>query len=154
VRQLTERWNIAPELLERYLTLDFRSPTVFSLGRDPATQEQRYRSQPDPRTVFSALRKRWVSLGGFDAGDEFDAWVGKSVEAAVQRVQMRRVWVEQHWVQGFMGTVRFEVYGAELRWLPYVYLLADLAFWTGVGYQTTRGMGQVRPILPGSPPSL
>ncbi|GAB4308487.1 MAG: hypothetical protein Kow00117_01750 [Phototrophicales bacterium] len=34
----------------------------------------------------------------------------------------------------------------DLRWLPYLHLLVDLSFWTGVGYQTTRGMGQVRKV--------
>jgi len=27
-----------------------------------------------------------------------------------------------------------------------LHLLADLSFWTGVGYQTTRGLGQVRRV--------
>jgi CRISPR/Cas system endoribonuclease Cas6 (RAMP superfamily) len=61
-------------------------------------------------------------------------------------LQSRTVVVERRPVTGFQGHVRFRIRG-DRRWLPLLHLLADLTFWTGVGYQTTRGMGRVQRLL-------
>lgn len=143
---LTERWNRPPETLATHVTLDFRSPTAFSFGRDEATGRYRYQSLPNARTLFSAARKRWASMGGAEPGDEFDQWVAEHVDVEpLSDLKTHRVIVERRPVVGFVGCVRFQVRG-DLRWLPLLHLLADLMFWTGAGYQTTRGMGQVRRI--------
>ncbi len=146
LEELTERWDTAPERLPRRLTLDFRSPTAFSLGHDRQTREYRIRSQPDARTLFSALRNKWKQMGGAEPGVEFDEWVGRCVETEPLRIKLQRVMVEQRPVDGFVGQVRYSVHGQDLRWLPLLHLLGELTFWTGVGYQTTRGMGQTRPL--------
>ena len=142
--QLTEGWQHPPERLAKRLLLDFRSPTAFNLGQNRETRQYRIRSNPDARTVFSSLRKRWVTLGGVDAGDEFDEWVADCVEQEVVYGQPQTVRVEGRLITGFTGQIAYQHYGTDTRWLSYLHLLADLTFWTGVGYQTTRGMGQVR----------
>lgn len=150
VRELSDAWQDTPrEQLPRRITLDFLSPTTFSRGRDRAGY--RYRVFPDAKTVFSALRKRWVALGGVDAGDDFDAWVAKNVEAEPQRYRLTKHRVERRRLSAFTGTVAYQLYGDDEQWLAYLNLLADLTFWTGLGYQTTRGMGQVRRITPQKP---
>lgn len=145
IEELTERWiNRDAVHLPRDITLDFRSPTAFQLGQDPDTKAYRIRSSPDARTLFSALRKRWVKLGGSDAGDEFDVWVSEHIEQQPLQLRTHNLVVERRPIHGFMGQVNYKLHGADVRWLPYLHLLADLTFWTGAGYQTTRGMGQVR----------
>lgn len=146
IEELTERWNCPPDDISRTITLNFRSPTAFNLGQDPVTRHYRIRSNPDARTLFSALRKRWVKLGGVDVGDEFDEWVTQNVEQTILNLQTRKIQVERRRITGFTGLVRYNLSGSDLRWLPYLHLLADMVFWTGVGYQTTRGMGQARKI--------
>lgn len=146
VADLTERWNIPAEKLPRQVTLDFLSPTAFSLGQDPETRQYRFRSTPDPRTLFSALRKRWAQMGGVEPGDVFDEWVGRHVEAEPLKMESLQTLVERRRVPAFQGRVQFRVHGRDLTWLPLLHLLADLSFWTGAGYQTTRGMGQVERV--------
>lgn len=143
---LLDRWNQPPETLPRRIILDFLSPTAFNLGQDRATGNYHIRSTPDARTLFSTLRKRWIKLGGAAPGDEFDRWVGDQIEVQPLNLHTQTVYVERRPVDGFLGRVSFMVYGSDLRWLPLLHLLADLTFWTGVGYQTPRGMGQVRRI--------
>lgn len=145
---LHDRWNVAPETLPRRIILDFRSPTAFNLGQDRATGDYRIRSTPDARTLFSTLRKRWLKLGGAAPGDEFDVWVGEQVEARQIDPRAHTILVERRPVESFSGRVEFTVHGSDIRWLPLLHLLADLAFWTGAGYQTPRGMGQVRRAEP------
>jgi CRISPR-associated endoribonuclease Cas6 len=146
--ELSHRWNCAPESLPRQLVLDFRSPTAFSLGTDKTTGERRWRSLPEARILFSALRKKWAALGGAEPGNGFDDWVQQHMETEPLALRSHRTLVENVPVPGFSGRVRFRAYG-DLRWLPLVHLLGDLAFWTGVGYQTTRGMGQVQRVAEG-----
>ena len=144
IAELTERWTCEPETLPRQLLLDFRSPTAFSLGRDPQTGDYRYCSLPDARILFSSLRKRWAALGGIEPGDVFDEWVEANVETEPQsNLRTQTVIVERRPVVGFTGRVRFTV-RRDICWLPLLHLLADLTYWTGVGYQPTRGMGQTR----------
>jgi CRISPR-associated endoribonuclease Cas6 len=143
--ELGARWNCAPESLPRQVVLNFLSPTAFSLGSDKVTKQRRWRSLPDARTVFSALRKKWAELGGVVPGDEFDQWVQQHIEAEPHTLQLHRARVKNLVIPSFSGKVCFRAYGDE-RWLPLIHLLADLAFWTGVGYQTTQGMGQVRRV--------
>jgi CRISPR-associated endoribonuclease Cas6 len=143
VSDLTTRWDCSPAALPREITLDFLSPTTFNLGEDGITGRRRFRPNPDPRVLFSTLRKRWQKFGGAEPGDSADVWVDDHVEAEPIWLDFRRVQVERASLPGFVGRVRYRVYG-DPTWLPLLHLLTDLAFWTGVGYQTTRGLGQVR----------
>lgn len=145
LEQFADRYSHPPESCSKVVQLEFLTPTAFNLGTDSITRRRRLRMTPDPRTLFSAQRKRWAALGGADPGDVFDQWVDETIEAEPLSLRWATVKVEKASVRGFTGTVRFRHWGAHTRWLPFLHLLADLTFYTGVGYQTTRGMGQVRP---------
>jgi CRISPR-associated endoribonuclease Cas6 len=145
IEQLHERWQIAPENVPDHLTLDFLTPTAFSLGQNKVTKAYRIRSLPDPKTVFSALRKKWIKLGGRAPDDAFDEWTQRYVEAEPLSLRFQSAYVENRRLTGFVGRVSFRAYD-DTRWLPFLHLLADAAFWTGVGYQTTSGMGQTRRV--------
>lgn len=150
IGHLVDRWNKAShEQLPRRTLLDFQSPTAFSLGHDRTHKRYRYRVFPDARTVFSTLRKSWVKLGGVDVGNDFDTWVDKTIEAEPLHYQLCKHRVEGRTVSAFTGQIVYQHYGTDERWLSYLNLLADLTFWTGIGYQTTRGMGQVRCLSTG-----
>jgi len=146
VMELTGRWNCAPETLSKRIVLDFRSPTAFNLGQDKETKEYHIRSNPDAKTIFSTLRKRWAKLGGVDVGDSFDDWVGENLELEPIDIYTQKLRVENRTLTGFMGRAAFRLVRKDLSYLPYLHLLADLAFRTGIGYQTTRGMGQARRV--------
>jgi len=144
ITELTNGWHQHQAAYPRSFDFDFQSPTTISLGQDKETKRYRYRVFPDSKTVFSHLRKRWIKLGGVAVGDEFDTWVEKHIEA--EPLQFNLCWhqVKRRKVRAFTGRVEYHYYGDDERWLPYLKLLADLVFWTGIGYQTTCGMGQVR----------
>lgn len=147
--ELQARWNQPPESLPPVIRLDFLSPTAFNLGTDPETGRRRFASLPDTRLIFSPLRKRWADLGGAEPGDDFDAWAQTNLLMETQGIRTQPVRIEQSHFEGFTGRVIFRARG-DRRWLPLAHLLADLAFWTGVGYQTTRGLGQARPLPDGA----
>lgn len=144
LEDLVARWNCPPSDLARDITLDFMTPTAFNFGKDPIRQEYRIHTLPDAKTVFSTLRRRWQKMGGIEPGDVFDVWLEKAVETEILHGQTETMPVKNRAVAGFTGRVCYSVYGSQLEWLPLLHLLADLSFWTGIGYQTTQGMGQVR----------
>jgi CRISPR-associated endoribonuclease Cas6 len=141
VEELYEKWDRPPDTLPREIILDFVSPTMFSLGGRGLAR--RWQVMPESRITFSSLRKRWATLGGSEPGDPFDDWITNTLAAEPLELRTRKTIVEGRPVPGFTGRVRYVLRG-DRRWLGLVHLLADLAFWTGVGYQTTRGLGQVR----------
>jgi CRISPR-associated endoribonuclease Cas6 len=47
---------------------------------------------------------------------------------------------------GFVGMAMFAALNRERYWMGLMNVLADYAFFAGVGYQTTQGMGQCRRI--------
>ncbi len=143
VSDLQSKWDCPPDSLPSHLELDFRSPTVFSLGTDHDSGERRWCAMPNAPILFSALRKKWISLGGAAPGDEFDQWIRQYVEVEPLHLQTRTVVGERRPITGFVGHVRFRV-RADKEWLSLLHLLTDLTFWTGAGYQTTRGMGRVQ----------
>ena|SRR5579871_1573415 len=146
ITELQARWDCVPESLPERFALDFQSPTVFSLGTEPGSRERRWCAMPSAPILFSSLRKKWAFLGGAEPGDEFDQWVRECVEVEPHNLYSRTLMVERRPITGFLGRVSFRVRG-DKRWLPLLHLLTDLTFWTGVGYQTTRGMGQVQRVI-------
>ena len=146
ISELHSRWDCKADTVPAQLMLDFKSPTVFSLGTDHDTGERRWCAMPNAPILFSALRKKWSSLGGTEPGDEFDQWVRHCIEVEPLHLQSKTVVVERRPVTGFVGRVRFRVRG-DRCWLPLLHLLSDLTFWTGAGYQTTRGMGHVQRLM-------
>jgi CRISPR-associated endoribonuclease Cas6 len=145
VSELVERWQARLDDLPRDLELEFWSPTVFSLGQDKVTREYRYQSLPEPRTLMSSLRKRAEGLGLPQQDDSFDTWIGQTAQLIPLDLGIRRAVVEKRVMPGFVGRVRIQL-GNDTQRRAYAHMLGDLAFWTGVGYQTTRGLGQVRRI--------
>ncbi|MCC7448444.1 MAG: CRISPR-associated endoribonuclease Cas6 [Anaerolineae bacterium] len=140
---LWQRWACDPATLPRAITLHFQSPTTFHLGTED--RAHLWRTLPYPRTLFSVLRKRWQSMGGIEPGDAFDEWVERHIDAEPLSLSTQTVLIEGRPVRGFMGQVRFRQQG-DNRWWSLAHLLCDLVYWTGAGYQTTRGMGQARRI--------
>lgn len=122
------------------LTLHFVTPTTFRVGR----LEQ---PLPLPRWVFGSLLGTWnafaplpldLDLAGLDERVAVANWWGRT----------RRVEMGAFRTVGFVGRCTYRLLdpSPELRRL--LGLLADFAFYAGVGWQTTHGLGQVRPEIP------
>ncbi len=126
------------------LTIEFATPTAFSLGEDEDGRK-RVGVLPDPHAVFGSLLRRWNAL----APEPLD-------EAATERATRRAV-VARYDLRtttftldrapqiGFVGRCTYELRGdAEDR--RALALLADAAFYLGTGMKTARGMGLCRRV--------
>lgn len=122
----------------------FASPTAINLGeKGPA--RQRMVLTPIPQYVFAALRGTWNRLTGDEIPIEFEAWVADYVFVREVRNWQTAVYqLKRGTYPGGLGDVTFEALDARSPHVRTLNLLADFAFFSGVGTKTTMGMGQAR----------
>jgi CRISPR-associated endoribonuclease Cas6 len=144
------------------LTLEFASLTTFNwLHLADKTYGNHYARLPLPKYVFPGLARRWQELAPPDLAHlvnierieryvEADGIIIDDYDLRTHRVQFAG-----HPQRGFLGTCTYQLRGPDEPITPdaplpvrrQIFLLAMLAFYTGIGYKTTMGMGQVRPLF-------
>lgn len=126
----------------RKVTLQFASPTCFSFGR-------RKILLPEPDLVFGGLLKRWNSLAPFPLPhDLLDLFAEQLAISEFHNLNTRMLDFARYKEKGFTGAVTFEALGSwQNEELCALNTLADFAFYAGVGYHTTMGLGQVRRMV-------
>ena len=160
------RWARAEPPLK--MTLYFHTPTTFRVG-------DFLQPFPLPHLVFGSLLSAWntfaphplmnlqdslletLSVGNPDeklSSDTPDALIKKLLEETVVlsnwRGETRLMKRGGHEAVGFVGKFTYRVIKPLPEVARLVGLLAEFAFYAGVGWQTTHGLGQVRPELPAS----
>ncbi|MBX7237245.1 MAG: CRISPR-associated endoribonuclease Cas6 [Caldilineales bacterium] len=131
---------------ERRVRMQFFSPTAMNRGQEGAARK-RMVLLPEPRMVFGSLRGAWNKLVGDDLPFEFERWAEEYVFVREVRSWQTGVYQLKGNVHiGGYGDVTFEALDAEPDWLRILNLLADFAFYSGVGAKTAMGMGQARRV--------
>jgi len=156
---LVKQVRAMKQTADQLLKLEFAAITTFSRN---SSKERGYSNHfailPLPQYVFPGLVKRWQEL----APPELAHLVQReSVEAYIQEegviigdYDLRPHWVTfvKHYQRGFVGTCSYILRGKDEPTTPespltvrqQILLLAQLAFYTGVGSKTAMGMGQTR----------
>lgn len=131
---------------ETELTLDFVSPTAFSFGQKDWGKQMIV--LPEPTRVFESLARTWNNLAPAPVQVERSSLktyleeqvVIKRIEALNTQMldfgKTRQI--------GFVGSITYGLMGANEIARTQLTMLADFAFYAGVGYKTTMGMGQCR----------
>jgi CRISPR-associated endoribonuclease Cas6 len=141
------------------LELEFASLTTFNRSNK---RSQVYGGHsallPLPQYVFPGLARRWQDL----APPELEAMVqGELIEQYIENdgiiisdyaLRPHQVCFANHSQRGFVGRCAYDVRGPDekvteesvLTVRQQILLLARLAFYSGVGYKTAMGLGQVR----------
>jgi CRISPR-associated endoribonuclease Cas6 len=142
------------------LTLEFASLTTFNRS-NPRNKAygNHYARLPLPQYVFPGLARRWQEL----APPELVGMVQKErIEEYIQDdgiviedydLKTHRVSFVSHPQRGFVGPCKYHLRGPDEATTPeapltvrqQILLLAQLAFYCGIGYKPSMGMGQVRP---------
>ena len=125
--------------------VDFASPTAIRWG-EADNKARRIEVFPQPRMAIAGLRSRWDKLTGDTWGREFEEWVERNViVSAVRRWQMESFTYQRQRYKGGVGTLEYEVLDASNSAnVAHLNRLLHLAFYTGIGYKTTMGLGQVK----------
>ncbi|MGH2458612.1 MAG: CRISPR-associated endoribonuclease Cas6 [Chloroflexota bacterium] len=130
----------------RSVTLEFVTPTSFSLGSGPSGARLSF--FPTATLVFNALRRRWDKLAGPALDERLEPLLSQQLVETGYDLRTLALQMDHRPEIGFVGWCRYEAKG--VGWdddtLRQLNALADVAFYTGVGRKTTMGMGQTRRI--------
>ena len=119
-------------------TLDFVSPTVFrSQGRNQL--------MPVPRLIFASLWESWHAFAPVPLPPALLPVLSTEVEVLRYELKTQMYDFGNYRQVGFVGPCAFGMaHRQPANVLRGMQLLLDTAFFTGVGYKTTMGMGQTR----------
>lgn len=140
------------------LTLEFDSLTVFSRGNSKIGYGSHPLMLPLPQMVFSGLARRWVDIAPPELAEVIQK---ERLEQYLQEdgviivdydLKAHHVQFTTHEQRGFIGSCTYQLRGrrelangeSPLTLPQQIYLLAQLAFYSGVGYKTAMGLGQTR----------
>jgi len=126
----------------RHSELEFASPTGFrSAGRTLPL--------PLPALVYGSLVEKWNAFAPVAVSEEVRRFAEECLAISRYRLSTRAIGAKGGSVQiGFVGRCRYIALNQDRYWLGLIQLLTDYAFYAGVGYQTTSGMGQARRAIP------
>lgn len=134
---------------ERWV-VEFLSPTAIRWG-EADNKVRRVELFPTPRLAIASLRTLWDRTTGAQWGRDFEEWVERNI--AVGRVWQWATepfrYQKQTYVGG-VGKLEYRVLdGRNRAHVAHFNRLLHLAFYAGVGYKTTHGLGQMRIISSG-----
>ncbi len=129
------------------ITLQFASPTAIAVGRAQSGKVRR-ETLPIPRYVWASLRGNWRAFSGQPIPHAFEDWVERNVVASrVENWRTAMFRFRKGMQIGGLGQLSYTALDDDPDMLHYWNLLADFAFYSGVGYKTSMGMGTVRRIV-------
>jgi CRISPR-associated endoribonuclease Cas6 len=140
------------------LALEFASLTTFNRGNNKTGYGSYPVMLPLPAYVLQNLLRRWEDLAppemvGLVQPERLEPYFQEDGVIIVDYdLQPHRVHFTTHEQRGFIGSCTYQLRGSDeqttdeapLTLRQQVYLLALLAFYTGIGYKTAMGMGQAR----------
>lgn len=151
-KTLQARWGEGPPV--ESLQLRFLTPTTFRFTRGDGKKYEH--PIPWPRWVFGSLLAKWNAFAPTPLEIDKDL-IGNAVVLSNWRGGTRHLkWVERHtdkqgkerWetVQavGFCGDFTYWIHDSSPEFRRMIGMLAEFAFYAGVGWQTTHGLGQAR----------
>ena len=102
---------------------------------------------PIPQLVFRSLYRRWQSLGGPKLPEDFLEWLDDyGCVISRHHIQSVAFYDGPRTQKGVVGPVTYTCLDGVSPYSNAIMSLVRLGFFTGVGYQTTRGMGCIRPL--------
>lgn len=136
----TNRWDgFGDGGTDRVIRLHFCTPTAFRQGDLDLPL-------PLPRLVFRGLLSRWNAFAPVPLPVDGET-IDRAVALSSARIETRMFYDGRARIPGFVGPVEFRILrsasGDDTRSL---HVLAEFAFYAGVGRKTTHGMGLVRRI--------
>ena len=120
----------------RSIQLEFASPTTFR-------SRKLSRPTPMPEWVFGSLARRWEAFSGVPLPADLRAYVALSL--VLKRYKLHTLAIPlKHTEMGCVGEATYGMFGSSKHYEAALHWLATYAFYSGVGYQTTVGLGQTR----------
>lgn len=149
VTELCQRWQTAPiNNTTRKIAIEFASATVFSRSSNKDGMGKFMETFPSPPMFFGSLAAKWNDHMPLPLDKQ--AIRDYAEETAVVGLYNMESRLHHYWGNpqiGAVGRVTYQLKDkADVEMIRALNLLADFAFYSGVGAKTTMGMGMVRRI--------
>lgn len=136
--EIAAPYLLARQKAPRRLSLAFASPVAFR-------QREMNMPLPLPNLVFGGLAERWNAFSPVAVSPEVRRFAEAGVALNSFRLRSRALPVKDGAPQiGAVGEATYVAVHYDRYWMGVLGLLADFAFYAGVGRMTTVGLGQAR----------
>ncbi len=134
-------YYVSEENIRNKLSLQFYSPTTFR------SQGMNY-PLPDPHKVFANLLQKWNYYSPVHLGDNFLCFIAENLFPSDCRIITKIMHFSHYKQVGFVGQCGYGIkHHNEDIMARAAHMLAEFAFYAGIGYKTTMGMGQSRLLI-------
>lgn len=135
---------------ERWV-VEYASPTAIRWG-EADNKVRRVEIFPMPRLAIASLRTLWDRTTGDHWGRDFEEWVERNIAIGhIWHWQSEPFHYKKQTYVGGVGKLEYRVLDGRNRAnVAHFNRLLHLAFYAGVGYKTTHGLGQMRIISSGA----
>jgi len=134
-------WQTLETLPVQYrIKMQFSSPTTFSLG------DRQFSLFPEPHLVWGSLLRSWnryAPISNKVKREGFRTLLLNSVRVTKCSLRTKTLFFSNYTQKGFVGSCSYS-FKAPDDDTALLTSLAAFAYYAGVGYKTTMGMGQVR----------
>jgi len=125
---------------KRVITFHFASPTAFNMGN------RHFELLPEPTFVWESLLRVWNTYAPacfqFEK-QELRESVERQIDVVKSDLYTETLLFSEYTQKGFLGTCQYVIHDHAMV-APQLTTLAAFAYYAGVGYKTTMGMGQVQ----------
>ena len=136
--ELADDYLLAGTSPHRRAKIWFASPTTFRSGGHAVPV-------PLPDLVYGSLVETWNAFSPVAVSDEVRRFADECLAISRYQLSTRAVSGKGGSVHiGFVGDCQYTALRHDRYWQAVVQLLTDYAFYAGIGYRTTAGMGQAR----------
>jgi CRISPR-associated endoribonuclease Cas6 len=127
----------------QYITFSFTTPTA--IAKSDGNGNRFFSLFPIPLDIFSGLARRWQALEGPALPEDLEDFIyAGGFVVTRHRLRTTSFRTSRRTQIGFTGSVTYTFLEDDVSCVAALNSLARLAAFTGVGYQTARGMGAVR----------
>lgn len=124
------------------ITLQFYTPTTFRRGRQTCPL-------PDPGLVFQSLLAKWNAFSPRPISNGMKNYIDSEVSVGRYSLETNLLDLgRDRRLMGFSGACDFTASDTQDERFRHLRMLAEFAFYAGVGHKATMGMGMVAPVRP------
>ncbi|MDR3573119.1 MAG: CRISPR system precrRNA processing endoribonuclease RAMP protein Cas6 [Anaerolineaceae bacterium] len=143
--ELVSRSMLSSQPPANDICFQFNSPTYFSSEKTQSPRNKQF-PFPLPDLIFGSLLDRWNAFGLLAFPPELRKYAAECLLIKRFDLKSRRIPVVGGIQIGMVGKVVFVTSNYDRYWMSLLHVLADYAFYSGVGAKIAFGLGQAQKV--------
>lgn len=117
------------------INLTFIRPTIFKVG-------SRFYSDINSKLIFINLVNKFIKFSNYEIQDEYINRLFQAKTTA-NEIKKKKIRFNRFCTEGFLGNIDVNLSNIDEKTKKVAYILLNFAFYSGIGYKTEYGYGQV-----------